>query len=257
MSKKEGNLEATGFAEPKDTRTQEDITKDVVDSSSGPRDRHGQFAWQPYPLSPFVERLDWILDIFCNFRGMGWNWRTSALPPPPKAIQIQLLGNSGSHTPNHSFKTHSGQAHQYTSREILLRRNLFTLIKGYFIMDLFKTTMMHDPYFWGYTARPPPAYFPSILTLSPVTTHAYRLLLSMLMVKYALQTIFSLGPLFFSGLLSTSLLGARAEPWMYPETWASYDVVLEKGLAGWWGNWWHQTFRFAFQEPSQQKQCGF
>jgi hypothetical protein len=80
----------------------------------------------------------------------------------------------------------------------------------------------------------------------------YRLILSMLMVKYALQTIFALGPLCFCGILSPSLLGARAEPWMYPETWAPYSVVLDKGLAGWWGSWWHQTFRFAFQEPSRK-----
>jgi hypothetical protein len=53
----------------------------------GPGKRHGDFAWQPYPLSPFTERLDWVLDIFCNFRGMGWNWRISGLPSPPKWVQ--------------------------------------------------------------------------------------------------------------------------------------------------------------------------
>ncbi|KAF2736947.1 hypothetical protein EJ04DRAFT_510678, partial [Polyplosphaeria fusca] len=33
----------------------------------GPSQRQGEFAWQPYPLTPFIERLDWVLDIFCNF----------------------------------------------------------------------------------------------------------------------------------------------------------------------------------------------
>lgn len=27
----------------------------------GPSQRHGAFAWQPYPITPFVERLDWVL----------------------------------------------------------------------------------------------------------------------------------------------------------------------------------------------------
>ena len=29
--------------------------------SLGPTQRHGEFAWQPFPLTPFVERLDWVL----------------------------------------------------------------------------------------------------------------------------------------------------------------------------------------------------
>ena len=28
-----------------------------------------------------------------------------------------------------------------------------------------------------------------------------------------------------------------------------FAQVLDSGLAGWWGAWWHQTFRFAFQQP--------
>jgi hypothetical protein len=239
-------------ARTKDGEMNHNAKDDVVDSSAGPRDRHGQFAWQPYPLGPFIERLDWVLDIFCNFRGMGWNWRTSALPPPPKYIQEQLHANSGDVVPKHSYRIHAGQVKLYTNRNELLRKNAWRLAKGYLVMDALKTAMMWDPYFWGYVDRAPPSYLPSMLTSSPVLTHIYHLALSMLAVKYALQTIFSLGPLFFSGLLSPSLLGARAEPWMYPETWAPYSIVLDKGLAGWWGNWWHQTFRFAFQEPSRK-----
>jgi hypothetical protein len=239
-------------SEPKESDPQTRIRDDVVNSSSGPKDRHGEFAWQPYPLSPLVERLDWVNDLLYNFRGMGWNWRISALPPPPKAIQSQLHRNSGDVVPKHTYKTHSGQVKQYTTRRELLRNNLRTLLTGYLVLDAIKTCMMHDPYFWGNVNHSPPSYFPSVLTASPILTHAYRMVISMLAVKFALQTIFSLAPLFFSGVLSPSLLGARAEPWMYPETWASYNVVLEQGLAGWWGNWWHQTFRFAFQEPSRK-----
>ncbi|KAK3071071.1 hypothetical protein LTS18_014937, partial [Coniosporium uncinatum] len=51
----------------------------------GPSKRTGKLAWQDYPVSPFIERMDWVADVFCNFRGMGWNWRISGLPPPPKA----------------------------------------------------------------------------------------------------------------------------------------------------------------------------
>ncbi|KAH8724720.1 membrane bound O-acyl transferase family-domain-containing protein [Phaeosphaeriaceae sp. PMI808] len=220
---------------------------------AGPRDRHGSFAWQPYPLTPFIERLDWVCDIFCNFRGAGWDWRTSALPPPPKYIQEQLHRNSGGNEPNTSCRVHNGQVKLYATQADLLRANTKTLLIGYLALDALKTIMMHDPYFWGLVNHPPPTYFPfSHLTSRPILTHATHLILSMLGVKHALQTTFALGPLFFCGLLGPSLLGARAEPWMYPETWAPYSVVLDKGLAGWWGSWWHQTFRFAFQEPSRK-----
>lgn len=238
--------------EPRETEIQEQIRDDVVKGSSGPRHRHSEFAWQPYPLTPFIERLDWVMDVFCNFRGMGWNWRISALPPPPKFIQTQLHRNSGSLAPKHSYKTHSSQVRQYTTRKELLQAHGWTVLKGYLALDMLKTCMMYDPYFWGYVDDPPPPYFPSLLRDSPVLTHAYRLLFSMLGVKFALEAIFSLAPLMMSGLLSPSLIGARAEPWMYPDTWAPYSVVLDHGLAGWWGNWWHQTFRFAFQEPSRK-----
>jgi hypothetical protein len=138
----------------------------------------------------------------------------------------------------------------YPTRSALLTTNFKTFIIGYIILDLLKTTLMHDPYFWGYLTRSPPSYYP--FSSSPMGTHIMRLALSQFAIMAALRTLFTLGPLFFSGVLGPQLLGARAEPWMYPETWAPYTVVLDNGLAGWWGNWWHQTFRFAFQEPSRK-----
>lgn len=227
-------------------------TSELSTGNAGSRDRHGEFAWQPYPLSPFAERLDWVCDIFCNFRGAGWNWRTSALPPPPKWVQEQLNRNSAGVIPKHSYRIHVGQVKTYETREELLRVNAKTLAVGYLMLDGLKTVLMWDPYFWGIMDRAPPSHLPSFITSSPALTHVYRMALSMLAIKYALQTIFSLAPLFFSGLLGPKRIGARAEPWMYPETWASYTVVLDRGLAGWWSSWWHQTFRFAFEQPSQK-----
>jgi len=98
----------------------------ISHGQAGPRDRKGSFAWQPYPLTPFIERVDWVLDIFCNFRGAGWNWRTSALPPPPKWVQQQLHRNSGDLVPKHTNKIHAGQVKTYATRNELLTANLKT-----------------------------------------------------------------------------------------------------------------------------------
>lgn len=37
---------------------------------------------------------------------------------------------------------------------------------------------------------------------------------------------------------------------MYPTTWGSLGYVCNKGLAGLWGGWWHQTFRKGFSAPT-------
>ncbi|KAH9872885.1 hypothetical protein J1614_005279 [Plenodomus biglobosus] len=253
MSKEKDFTSNTESDHPRILKHENGDTNNLISAgTAGPSNRHGQFAWQPYPISPFIERVDWVLDLFCNFRGAGWNWRTSALPPPPKWIQEQLHRNSGSNIPKHSNKSHSGQVKSYATRAELLAANTKTLIKGYLLLDALKTVMMWDPYFWGLTDRPPPPSFPNIITHHPRIAHIYRLTLSMVAVKTALQTVFSLGPLFFSGLLGPGRLGARAKPFMYPETWASFSVVLDRGLAGWWSSWWHQTFRFALEQPSRK-----
>ena len=239
-----------GTAELREQDTREDAEADLVNGHAGPRDRHGEFAWQPYPLTPFIERLDWVLDLLCSFRGVGWNFRNSNISPPPKHIQEQLRANSGAVAPRHSYKTYPGQMSLYTSKAELLKDSAWKVLKGYMVLDALKTAMMYDPYFWGHIDRAPPPS--SLLPSNPVFRHTYHYVLSMLGVQYALQTIFALGPLIFCGILTPSLLGARAEIWSHPPTWGPYSVVLEEGLAGWWGKWWHQTFRFAFSEPSRK-----
>ncbi|RMZ70912.1 membrane bound o-acyl transferase family domain-containing [Pyrenophora seminiperda CCB06] len=247
----DGRSKVNGIIEQKKKDTGDDAGADVVNGRAGPRDRHGEFAWQPYPLTPFIERLDWVLDLLCSFRGVGWNFCNSNIAPPPKHIQEQLLRNSGASAPKkHCHKPYSGQAQLYTSRQELLKDNAWKVFKGYMILDGLKTAMMYDPYFWGQIDRaaPPSSFLPN----NAVFRNIYHRALTMLGVQYALQSIFALGPLLFCGLLTPSLLGARAEVWSHPPSWGSYSIVLEKGLAGWWGNWWHQTFRFAFSEPSRK-----
>jgi hypothetical protein len=235
------------------SRNQNGAPKDLaeVKESLGPSQRHGEFAWQPYPTTPFVERLDWVLDLFANFRGAGWTWRTISTPPPPKPVQEQLLRNSAVQ-PKHTFRTHPSQTHVYSTRHAMLVGNIKTLITGYFVLDIIKTIASHDPYFWGYVDRAPAPYLPSFLLASPVLIHALRLIICQFAIKWALESLFALGPLFFSGLLGPNILGARAEPWIYNATWGPYTLVLDKGLAGWWSGWWHQTFRFAFEQPSRK-----
>ncbi|KAG7293018.1 hypothetical protein NEMBOFW57_003063 [Staphylotrichum longicolle] len=44
--------------------------------------------------------------------------------------------------------------------------------------------------------------------------------------------------------------GARAELWQHPPLFGGFAAsVLDRGLAGFWGGWWHQTFRLGFVAP--------
>ncbi|EKG15922.1 hypothetical protein MPH_06888 [Macrophomina phaseolina MS6] len=226
-------------------------------TTAGPAQRTGIFAWQHFPLSPFIERLDWVADVFCNFRGMGWNWRIPGLAPPPRWVQQQLHANSGTPAPDDtttSDETHIGLdgTHQPQTRREALFASLRTLVTGYLILDFLKVIVLHDPYFWGVIDAPPPTFLPVLIRTSPTLTRIYRLLITLNAIKWALTSIFALAPLFFLGILGPRAIGARASPWMYPSTFGSYTTVLDKGLGGWWGSWWHQTFRFAFSSPSQK-----
>lgn len=50
-----------------------------VHEKLGPTQRHGEFAWQPFPLTPFVERLDWVLGEYHHSHGTSL---PTSIPPP-------------------------------------------------------------------------------------------------------------------------------------------------------------------------------
>ncbi|EON65959.1 hypothetical protein W97_05201 [Coniosporium apollinis CBS 100218] len=217
-----------------------------------PAQRKGAFAWQSYPVAPFIERLDWVADVFCNFRGMGWNWRISGLAPAPKWVQEELRNTSGTEVSDKDTHTGKDGTHRYHTKHEVLRANVKAFIINYLIMDLMKVFIVHDPYFWGQPHLPPPSWYPAAVRASPLLLRVVRLALTLFAVKSSLLCLFTLAPLFFVGVLGPKVIGARGEPWMYPDTWGSYRNVFDKGLTGWWGGWWHQTFRFAFESPPKR-----
>jgi hypothetical protein len=222
-------------------------------TTQAPAQRTGTLAWQGYPSAPFIERLDWVADIFSNFRGMGWNWRVSGLPSPPLRAQAQLAGNSGKPPPEEDEKktmvSHTG-VHRYHDKASLIKVNFRLVCRNVVILDIVKTLVSHDAYFWNGDTSATPHYLPDYLQVSPVAVRSTRLLISLGAIYIALQAIFALGPLFFVGLIGPRWLGVRGESWMYPDSFGSFDNVLDKGLAGWWGGWWHQSFRYAFEAPA-------
>jgi hypothetical protein len=134
-----------------------------------------------------------------------------------------------------------------TTEEFLLHR-LRSTIATYYLLDFLSVFMKKDPFFvFGPTAiRLPPlleALPPAVLTL-------YRNLFVLTAVLSALVFVFSINDLVHYFIVSR-VLGLRGELWQYASVFGSFSEVLDHGLAGFWGAWWHQTFRFVFTAPTK------
>ena len=197
-------------------------------SNSGKRE---SYVWQSLP--PTIQhRLDWVCDLVCNFRGVRWDHQISGLPPPPPHIQSSLQEPS----------LPSPDARSHLTRSDLIRRDLPTFLLCLIALDVLKTVTLQDPYFWGLPpSTPSPFPYPRL----------FRLVLSLTFVYTSLLTIFLLSPLVFGIILGPHILGQHAWPWLYPSFFGPVSQVYRKGLAGLWGQWWHQIFRFAFEQAGE------
>lgn len=179
-------------------------------------DQISEYIFQPLP-STFLHRLDWVVDVMTNLRGINWSHRAPHQPPhPPK-------------TPP-------------PSRSELLRSTALSLLLHYFLLDVLKTISLNDPYFLTLSAPPSSSPF-------PFPSNA-RLLLSLGLVYTALQSLFLLSPL-LACILGPRILGWHADPALYPPCFRSIRFIATKGLSGFWGGTWHQLFRLPFESAGE------
>lgn len=222
---------------------------DMSSKSSSLDETSDALCWQSFPRA-FSDRLDWVADVFCSFRGVGWNYQISGVPPLPKSIQAQLDSKIDATGPSGITVSKSG-IRRFKNKAPLLSLSIRKVVIGYLALDVIKTLMHNDAYFLGYIDAAAPSYLPWVVQESYVLLRSYRLLISLAGVYTALWEIYSFGPLFFSGILGPEWIGVRGEAWMNPaDMFGSFQSVLDHGLAGWWGGWWHQTFRYAFEAPA-------
>ena len=218
---------------------------DIISSETNGKVEETEYYWQSYPDN-LHDRIDWVLDLIMNFRGPGWNWQIPPLPSLPPHVKTKL-GESIDDAAKKNISS-VGVKRANTRRELFLARvPMFTV--GYFVLDILKVAMMKDPYFtFGPNSYALP---PHLANLSPLALYLSRQGLSLLAIVVSLEMVFLLAPLSFSLILGpSSFLGLRGEAWYYPTAWGSMTPILNKGLGGLWGGWWHQTFRFAFAAPT-------
>lgn len=207
-----------------------------------------RYYWESYPISSLVERFDWMTDVLTDFRGISWNWRVSYLPPLPREV-AESLHSETTLVPRSQKPSRPRMIRTFDDRSALLKHNLFLFIRAYLMLDLIKTVMLYDPYFWAHPSPSGPMYLPLSLRSSPIVVRIVRLLIGLGALRFVLEIIFSLGPLVFVGILGP-ISGIRSEPFLYPATFGPMNAVFSHGLAGWWGVFWHQTFRRGFEAPA-------
>ncbi|PBP22864.1 hypothetical protein BUE80_DR006229 [Diplocarpon rosae] len=203
-----------------------------------------EYYWQSYP-EKFWDRYYWVSDLLISFRLPGWNLAIPPMPALPPFIKIQL-GEPVDATSRSGVSSIGLQ--RYDTREELFRSRIPTFVAGYFLLDVLKVVMMKDPYYiFGPTTYDVPSYLQGY---SPLTVGFIREVLSAIAVILSLEMTFLLAPVFICLILGPELFGLRAEAWYWPDNWGSWSNISEKGLAGLWGGWWHQSFRFVFSAPS-------
>ncbi|KAK8055532.1 hypothetical protein PG993_000759 [Apiospora rasikravindrae] len=224
----------------------------VAESHDGKVGFHQQdyfYKWQEYPEdAPFRTRFDWAFDIATQMRMTGWNWAIRVIPPyypPPMEADgktqapLDVIPNS----------TPEGYVRYGTRSEFILQCIVTRLIPCYLAVDLCATLMTQDPYFILGPEHNEP--LPANLASLPAAALALRrTVVCFPGVLFAIDLAFSAGALMLA-CFGPLVVGFRAHPWHLPTANGSFVAgVMDRGLEGFWGQWWHQTFRFGFAAPT-------
>jgi len=206
-----------------------------------------EYYWEPYPVN-ISDRLMWILELLITFRMPGWNY---AIPPlPPVSTKFTTHQGQPLYPPETISKSRRSARNillPFRTRGELARYRVPRFMLGYVVLDIIKTTMMHDPYFlFGPTTYALP---PHLVDLHPRVLTIIRQLLGGAGIIVAIELIFSLPPLTTLLIPASVNLPFSLTPPFHSSTWGSPKALLDQGLAGLWGTWWHQTFRFGFSAP--------
>lgn len=182
----------------------------------------GRLVWEKMPQD-FWSRLGWVLDLISTFRVSNWHWASNDQQVPRE------------------FPIQAQAAYTHPSRI----SSLLKFIAVYMIIDTLKLAVIADPYFLMVQHSPAPTYLPHSLR-GPLALSLYRRLISWMCIHGGVFLLFNIFPFLLVDVLGPTWIGLYGEPWLYPPIYGSYTAVLDSGLRGFWGIWWHQMFRQHF-----------
>ena len=101
---------------------------------------------------------------------------------------------------------------------------------------------MQDQYYWGETDHAPYELTPYTL-LNYGLTSFWHTMVSFMGIYIGLGGIHTIQTLLCMHVLGSTVIGIPGEGWMYPPLYGPLSAAFEKGIRGWWGTFWHQSFR--------------
>ncbi|KAK4465494.1 hypothetical protein QBC42DRAFT_218689 [Cladorrhinum samala] len=251
----------------KEEKEKEMTKRKKIDESHDP-DAY-DYVWEPFPQAgSWFDRLGWTAALLLNFRGTGWSWGTESVvpcpppPPPPPPSPLSSLSSSSSSPESRREKvkmemipvsTKAGYKRDLTY-SAFFRRRLRDVIWSWLLIDLWTVVMRQDPYYIvgpeASAAHPLPDW---LGTLHPAALALVRRVAGISGIAAALflyTSIYQLLVLSLLGKPGLDVLGAGGELWQYPTLFGAFGSnVCARGLRGFWGGWWHQTFRKGFTAP--------
>ncbi|KAJ3526127.1 hypothetical protein NM208_g11339 [Fusarium decemcellulare] len=231
-------------------RNQGAVATTPSDEAGGPQEHKSLedsgCVWQTFPEhGSFSERLNWTFDLATNFRKIGWSCSISSVPRPD--IPDNIRDGDSVSLNNMPVVSRSGYQRSLTQAEFVWKRVRYVAIM-YVLLDCGAVFMVKDPFF---------VYGPDhgldlpvfLQRLPPRLLLKYREVSTLAGIYAAIEAIFNLHDLFQYYIFSYQY-PARGELWQYTSIFGSFTQVFDRGLAGWWGAWWHQTFRLQFVAPA-------
>ena len=169
------------------------------------------------------ERLPWVGTLLVSIRLHGWKIG--------QAWHVERTGRFGA------------------SRAGFVKKSVTSFARGYLVLDLARAYQTLDPYFYDLsTSMSSPLSFDGIQILP------LRLFRSLIIAAQAwalLSQLMYLPCLFLVGLNAMCCL---PDDWS-PHTWQPFfgdpKVILDRGVRGFWGQYWHQAMRVFVSAPGE------
>ncbi|MCJ1399269.1 hypothetical protein MMC11_002471 [Xylographa trunciseda] len=196
------------------------------DNETSLRSSNALSTWEESYPTTFSARVSWVLTLLPSIRLSGWKIgdpaHDSTQPPAP-------LTRSG-----------------------YIRHAALIATTSFFLLDTAAFLARHDPYFTDRSLSISSPY-PSSLSIPASPTTLFLILppgfLRPMIIATHIYALITLG-----GALTTTpllLLPTPLSPHLYPMFFGPFSSVLDRGLRGLWGTWWHQTMRYSTSMPGR------
>ena len=218
--------------DPRRTFSRLRIPKKPVESSQKAGDKGLEGYWeQKYPET-LSGRVPWVLTLLVSLRLSNWR-----------------IGD-----PSHD-RTQPVRA---MSRKAFCKYAAFLALQSFVILDITSSFVRQDPYFHisGISIDDP---LPATLTSTSIYIELLQILppripRAAILASQAYACITQGGSLPTIPVVGLNALGLWPDEWS-PQTWpiffGQFSAVVDKGLRGLWGIWWHQTNRYTTSTPGR------